>query len=187
MRIISGVFKGRRIPTTSGPGYRPATQRVREAVFSILTSRGMAWQGSRVADLFAGSGSLGLEALSRGAGHVLFVEQNRRAAALLQQTLRGLGVGKERYRVAVSDVTAMVRKAAAAPFDLTFVDPPYGTGLVRGVLTNALEHDWFAPRAMVVAEVEAAKDPQHEPVPGLEALLNRTYGQTRICLWRRSD
>lgn len=187
MRIISGVFKGRRIPTTSGPGYRPATQRVREAVFSILASRGMTWQGSRVADLFAGSGSLGLEALSRGAGHVLFAEQNRRAAALLQQTLRCLGVENERYRVVVTDVTAMVRKAAAAPFELTFIDPPYGTGLVRGVLAKALEHDWFAPGSMVVAEVAAAEDPQSEPVPGLEALLNRTYGQTRICLWRRSE
>ncbi|MFP4071423.1 MAG: 16S rRNA (guanine(966)-N(2))-methyltransferase RsmD [Desulfovibrionales bacterium] len=184
MRIIAGEFRGRNIHTVSGPGYRPATSKVRQAIFSMLESRGVQWSGTRVLDLFAGSGSLGLEALSRGAEEVWFVEKSRRAVESLRRTLSDLKVRQNRFRVAAQDLFTLLRHPAHDPFHVVFIDPPYGKDLLLPALKLALAGSWIGSETLVLAETEAdlVLDPQ--AVPKLELLVNRTYGQTRIYLWR---
>lgn len=184
MRIISGQFGGRRIKTVSGPGYRPATDKVRQAVFSMLESRGVDWEECRVLDLFAGSGSLGLEALSRGSKEVWFVELRRQAAALIAENARVLGVDPQRYRVLGRDVRTILRKAPWEPFDVVFVDPPYRKGLLEPALQGLLEAGWVEAGGFVAAEVEADVRPDPSRPAGLELLVEKTYGQTRMCLWQ---
>lgn len=191
LRILGGELKGRKVRTVSGPGYRPATAKVREAVFNILFARGMEFPGARVADVFAGSGSLGAEALSRGAASCVFVELDRRAAAAIQASLKDLGLGASRARVLETDAVALTRKPPArsllpvnfAPLDMAFVDPPYGQDLLAPVLRGLATHDWMAEDGLVLAELEASLDAP--AMDGLELLLDRTYGQTRIALWRK--
>lgn len=169
----------------SGPGYRPATSKVRQAVFSMLESRGLAWEGLRVLDLFAGSGSLALEALSRGAAFALFVEKNKKAAACVRGTLGDLGLAGDRARVAAADLFKLLKKAPEAPFDLVFIDPPYGKDLLLPALALAVDGGWIAPGAFVLAEVEDRLDlDPGDAHPGLTTVTDRTYGQTRIVLWK---
>ncbi|MGE4293268.1 MAG: 16S rRNA (guanine(966)-N(2))-methyltransferase RsmD [Desulfovibrio sp.] len=181
MRIISGRFGGRIIRTAEGPGYRPATSKVRQSIFSMLEARGLEWPGLRAADLFAGSGSLAMEALSRGADFALFVEKAAKAAQLIRANLKELGVPASRFRVAVSDVVQLLRKGPDKPYNLLFIDPPYGQDLLAPALEAVLDKGWLAPGGFVLAEVEAALEP--EDPAGLERITDRTYGQTRIVLW----
>ncbi|MFP4391304.1 MAG: 16S rRNA (guanine(966)-N(2))-methyltransferase RsmD [Desulfohalobiaceae bacterium] len=187
MRIISGEFGGRRLKTASGPGYRPATDKVRQAVFSILEARGLSWNELRAADLFAGSGSLGMECLSRGAAQVWFVEKNRKALSTIQSNLNQLGIPPSRYSLLGKDVLFWLRKASSREFDLIFIDPPYGHGLLSSVLEAVLQRGWLGPHALIMAEVESDLDPQQQVHDDAELLLSRTYGQTRICLWTAKD
>lgn len=182
MRLISGRLGGRTLRTAEGPGYRPATAKVRQSTFSMLEARGMQWGGSRVADLFAGSGSLALEAISRGAEYALLVEKSSKAAQIIQRNLKELGIPRSMGRVLVADVNQTLRKAAPQPFDLIFIDPPYGKGLLAPALELMIERGWPAPGGFILAEVEAALQPNTPP--GLECITDRTYGQTRIVLWR---
>lgn len=185
MRVISGAYGGRRLKTGQGPGYRPATDKVRQAVFSMLEARGLAWEGLTVADLFAGSGSLGIECLSRGAAHALFVEKSGRAAGLIRENLRGLGVERSRAAVLAKDVSAVLARAPEAPCGLVFVDPPYGKGLLAPALDALMGQGWLAEGGMLLAEVEAGLDLDPETVhPRLDVLTDRRYGQTRIVLWQ---
>jgi 16S rRNA (guanine966-N2)-methyltransferase len=187
MRLISGQFGGREVRSVSGPGYRPATSKVRQAVFSMLEARGVRWPGLRVLDLFAGTGSLALEALSRGAAFAAFVEKNRKAAAAIQGTLADLGLGPRRARVYASDLFALLKGPPEAPFDVVFIDPPYGQDLLLPALELALASGWIAPEAVVLAEVEArlALDPGAAH-PALAPLADKLYGQTRILAWTNS-
>lgn len=187
MRIISGEFGGRRLKTITGPGYRPATDKVRQAIFSLLESRGVLWQDIQAADLFAGSGSLGLECLSRGAQQVWFVEKNRRALGLIRENLSALQVPAQRYFLCNQDVLTWLYKSQRVNFDLIFIDPPYGHGLIIPVLRAVLKQGWIKEHGLILAEVESRFDIQSDPFPGVELLLNRTYGQTRICLWLVSN
>jgi 16S rRNA (guanine966-N2)-methyltransferase len=184
MRIISGQYGGRVIRTAEGPGYRPATSKVRQSIFSMLEARGVEWPGLRAADLFAGSGSLALEALSRGADFALFVEKAPKAAQLIRANLKELGVSTSRFRVAVSDVVQLLRKGTDKPYDLIFVDPPYGKDLLVPALEAVQAREWLAQGGFLLAEVEAALEPD-DPA-GLERITDRTYGQTRIVLWHRT-
>ncbi len=188
MRIASGEFKGRALKSGAGPGLRPATAKVRQAVFSMLDARGIVWPGARVLDCFAGSGSLGFEALSRGAALAWFVENNRAAARIIQENGQALGLGPGRFRVVAKDVLAML--AAKPPeglggFELTCIDPPYGKNLLPPTLEAALAHGWIAEQGLVLAEIEAKLE-QSAEIPGLETLVDRCYGQTRILLWKRN-
>lgn len=187
MRLISGQFGGREVRSVSGPGYRPATSKVRQAVFSMLEARGVLWPGLRVLDLFAGTGSLALEALSRGAAFAAFVEKNRKAAVAIQGTLKDLGLGPDRARVHAADLFALLKARPEAPFGLVFIDPPYGQGLLLPALDLALANGWVAPGAVVLAEVEArlGLDPGAAH-PALAPLTDKTYGQTRIVAWTSS-
>lgn len=192
MRIISGEYRGRTIRSLDGPsGYRPATGKVREAVFSMLAAAGLDWEGAHVLDVFAGSGSLGLEALSRGAAHVTFIEKDRRAAAAISGSLKDFGVPASRWTLAVKDFALVLNKPLSSgqrPFDLVFSDPPYGRDLLMPSLRLLLDNGWSADGGLVLAEVQE-KDPYpdqgHPLFDGyLEWIRNRLYGQTRICLWQ---
>ncbi len=187
MRIIAGRFKGRSIVTGEGPGYRPATARVREALFSMLAARGVVYAGLRVMDVFAGSGSLGLEALSRGAAFCRFIEKSRAAAGLIQRNLDALGAERGSFAVDAADAARALAGQAPAPFGLIFVDPPYGKDLLPPTLERITAGGWLAPDGILVAEVEdrLVLDAT-SAAPGLALLADRAYGQTRILLWQRT-
>ena len=184
MRIIAGEYRGRNLKTTTGPGYRPAMGKVRGALFSMLESRGISWSGARVLDLFAGSGSLGFEALSRGAAQVSFVEALPRAAALIRENAGKLGVAPERYQVLTEEVGKVLGKRPHAPFDVIFIDPPYGKNLMSPAIKAILRQGWLAENGILNAEVEGGLkfDPNKE-YPGLAVVADRRYGQTRLVLW----
>lgn len=184
MRIISGEYGGRSLKTTEGPGYRPATSKVRQAVFSMLESRGLYWPDVRVLDLFAGSGALTFEALSRGAEEGWFVEMNKKAASLITENAVKLGIEPKRYRVFAEDMKNVVNKPARVPFDLVFIDPPYGFNFLTPALTAVLRFGWLAEGGFICAEVESKLPlPPEAEHPELELIANRAYGQTRILLW----
>jgi 16S rRNA (guanine966-N2)-methyltransferase len=130
MRVIAGQYKGRVLRTVRDLSVRPATDRVKQTMFDILVNR-MEFDGARVLDLFAGSGSLGIEALSRGASHVVFVEQNDRAASFIEQNLTLLGC-ISRAEIHSVDATTF-RAHTDAPFDLIFADPPYAFASTREI------------------------------------------------------
>lgn len=185
MRIIGGEFRGRSIRTCEGPGYRPATGRVRESIFSMLEARGVRWQGLRVVDMFAGSGSLALESLSRGAQTAWFIEKNRKAAGVIRQNLSDLKLGGARARVLCKDIFTVLSRPPEKPFGLGFIDPPYGKDLMAPALEKALESGWFEDGAFILAEVEArVTAPDEGRLGRLELIADREYGQTRILVWR---
>ena len=144
MRVIAGAYKGRRLVTPSWPGLRPTSDKLRETIFNILAPR---VPGSRVLDLYAGTGALGIEALSRGAAGVTFVERDRRAQKLIEANLERCGItdGYAIIRASVEDALEQLRRQAVATnecaFDIAFLDPPYhrepGVGEVTGVLASA--------------------------------------------------
>ncbi len=174
MRVVAGQYGGRRIAAPKGDLTRPTSDRVREAVFSALGPL----DGERVLDLFAGTGALGIEALSRGAGPALFVEQDRRALAVLRENLTTLGIGGGDAEVRGSDARSALRTARARGdhYDLVFLDPPYRLApALGGELTEALA-GLLAPGARVVAEMD-----RRTPLElGLPCVLDRRYGDTRI-------
>jgi 16S rRNA (guanine966-N2)-methyltransferase len=182
MRIIGGRYGGRHIKVMEAVGLRPATGRVREALFSMLAARGLVFAGARVLDLFAGSGGVGIEALSRGAGLALFVERQSAVAKVVRENLASLGIPASVARVVQGDVAKVLPRLAGQTFDLTAIDPPYGQGLAGPSLEVLVATGLVAPGGLVVAEVEAAL--ALAAPAGLDCLADRTYGQTRIVLWR---
>lgn len=182
MRIIGGRYGGRHIKVAEAVGLRPATGRVREALFSMLAARGLVFAGARVLDLFAGSGGVGIEALSRGAAVALFVERQTAVARVLRENLAFLNIAAGQARVVQGDVAKVLPRLAGQTFDLTAIDPPYGQGLAAPTLEALVTTGLVAPDGLVVAEVEAGLE--LAAPAGLDCLANRTYGQTRILLWR---
>lgn len=186
MRVIAGEYGGRSIRTVEGPGYRPATSKVRQAVFSMLEARGVVWEDCRVLDLFAGSGSLAIEALSRGAAEAWFLDKNPQAVAAIKANLMAFQVKPQRCRVLLGDLLKTLAKPAAAPFDLVFVDPPYGLDLLPPAMEKAVNGGWIAPGGLVLAEVEAHCDFAGRVPAQLSPQTDRLYGQTRILLWQNT-
>lgn len=184
MRIISGSLKGREIKTSVGPGYRPAMSKVRAAVFSMLEARGVAWPGARVLDLFAGSGSLGFEALSRGAPFVCFVELDKKAARVIRENAGRFELESGRYAVHNQEVRAFLASRDMEPFDVIFIDPPYRGNFLSASVTTVLRKGWLREGGVINAEVERGidLDPATAFLP-LECLADRDYGQTRVMLW----
>ena len=150
MRIISGRLGGRRIKTVEGEGYRPAMGKTRESLFSMLTSRGVVWEGGRVLDLFAGSGSLAFEAVSRGAELAVLVENSAVAARCLADNIRQLGV-EDCVRLIRDDVRKTLNNTPMGCFDLVFLDPPYRKNLLNATLQGLLKRNWLAPGALICA------------------------------------
>jgi 16S rRNA (guanine966-N2)-methyltransferase len=179
-RIIGGSAGGRRLHTPSGVGTRPTSDRVREALFSAVESWCGSLQGLRFLDLYAGSGAVGLEAWSRGAGVVTLVEQDRRTASLISQNAKGLGFAKADVRVAA--VAGALHTPPTAPYDIAFLDPPYplDNAEVDADLAALAENDWLVPGAMVVVE-RSSRSPEPTWPPGLEQARSRRYGET--VLW----
>ncbi len=185
MRIISGKYKGRLLKTTTGPGFRPAMGVVREALFSMLDSRGIDWPATRVLDLFAGSGSLGLEALSRGAARVVFVESAPYAVKVINKNIEILQIEQEKAGVIQTEAAKVLSRPASEPFGLVFIDPPYRDNVLSRILALLVKNNWIEKGGIINAEVEARQ--KVNPVSlhsGLELLEDRTYGQTRVLLFR---
>jgi 16S rRNA (guanine966-N2)-methyltransferase len=183
MRVIAGQWRGRRIETPRGRATRPTSDRVREALFSALHSRLGGCEGLRVGDLYAGSGALGIEALSRGAAHVTFVESDRRAVAVIRRNLDSLDVTPTRVDVLPVDVSSAAgHRAWGAPVALLFADPPYriGKAQVAEVLTQYVLDGAISPGATVVYEHDA-RDEADWP-PGFIGVDERRYGDTGISI-----
>ena len=181
MRIVSGEFRGRALVAPPAEGTRPTSDRARQAVFNILEhapwSPGL--QRRRVIDLFAGSGALALEALSRGAAYALLVETDEAARGAIRQNIEKLDLFG-RTRVHRRDATDLGRKPAGdgAPFDLAFLDPPYAKGLGEKALAGLAGGGWLASGAIVVFE-RGVSEPDLE-APGYEVLDSRAYGAARV-------
>lgn len=184
MRIIAGRFRGATLAAV-GAGdaanhLRPTTDRVRESLFNLIAHAPLGdvpgIEGARVLDLFAGTGALGLEALSRGAETATFVDKGAKALKLLGENIARLRVG-EAARVIARDA-ARLGSNPGAPHDLVFLDPPYGKRLGEAALASALAGGWIAPGALIVWEESSPP----VPPPGLTALDTRRYGDTMITL-----
>lgn len=178
MRIVGGEFRGRGLATPSGPGIRPTSDRVRQTVFDMLAhSYGDPIRGGRVLDLFAGTGALGIEAISRGAAFVLFVDEGAEARGLIRANVDAFGL-TGRTRIFRRDATRLGDTGTVAPFDVVFTDPPYGHGLGERALAAALAGGWLRPGAVAVLEEDAAVAVQ--PVGGFEMLESRRIGDTQV-------
>lgn len=185
MRIVSGKLKGRAIVAPEGLGTRPTSDRARQAVFNVLEHA--AWAeplaGMRVMDLFAGSGALGFEAMSRGAAFCLFVETDEAARGTIREnadTFGLLGMTRVHRRSAIDLGTRPGSDGEA--FDLAFLDPPYGKGLGEQALLILLEGQWLKPGALVV--LERGSDEPAIATPGYQRLDERDYGAARVLILR---
>ncbi|WP_029894738.1 16S rRNA (guanine(966)-N(2))-methyltransferase RsmD [Desulfohalovibrio reitneri] len=184
MRITGGRFRGRRIHTGEGEGYRPATAKVREALFSMLSARGVDWSSCRVLDVFAGSGSLGLEAASRGAPFIRFVERDKRAAGLIRKSCKELGLQPGDWLMSQDEAARVLAKGPDLPYDVAFVDPPYGQNLLASALAQIVGKGWLRGGAWLVCEISADEDLGDLPEELGPPETDKRYGQTRILLWR---
>jgi 16S rRNA (guanine966-N2)-methyltransferase len=153
MRIIAGQFKGRRLKTPTWEGLRPTSDKLRETLFNILAPR---IEGARVLDGYAGTGAVGIEAFSRGATHVTFVEQDRRAVRLIEANLAACGV-KADYTIDTGDLVSVVRRQTGAVYDLVWLDPPYDLTNVRDALDAAARV--LQPDGLLVLERATRREP----------------------------
>lgn len=183
MRIVAGKFRGRAIAAPSHEGLRPTSDRVRESVFNILAHGipGFELAGARVIDLFAGTGALGLEALSRGAAYCLFVEDNADARALIRTNVEAFGLTGE-TRVFRRDATDLGPAGNMDSYALAFLDPPYGKSLGEKALAILSDGKWLQPGAVVVLEESAGV--AVAPPPEFNVFDTRTYGDTVITFLR---
>lgn len=178
MRIVAGEFRGRALHAPSGEETRPTSDRVREALFNILAHGDYRIAGARVIDLFAGTGALGLEALSRGAAYALFVESAASARAAIQRNIEAFGLtGRTRvFRRDATDLGAL--PSGLKPFDLAFLDPPYGRGLFAPSIEALVRGGWLAPGATLVAEERGGE--AFTAPPGFTLADERIYGETIV-------
>ncbi|GAA4722140.1 16S rRNA (guanine(966)-N(2))-methyltransferase RsmD [Sphingomonas lutea] len=176
MRIIAGRWRGRTIEASSGLATRPTADRTRETLFSMLTSRLGSFEHLRVADLFAGSGALGLEAMSRGAAHVTFVESDAAALAILKRNAAKLDA-----EVQILGGSAL-SLPKSEPFDLILADPPYGDGSGTSAIESVLRAEWLAPGGWL--SVETGRGEIVDP-GGLIVDAERNVGKAKLTLLRR--
>jgi 16S rRNA (guanine966-N2)-methyltransferase len=196
MRIVAGAWKGRELQSPQGNTTRPTADRVRQALFDMLLHAPWggrdAIEGARVLDAFAGTGALGLEALSRGAAFATFIERDPSALAALRANIARLRA-EGRSAIVAGDPLAVGKQASSKPAGarssssgevpsaLVFLDPPYGADLVPRALAHLTAHGWIAPGALIVAETART-----EPPLLAEVLAERTHGAARITIWRAS-
>lgn len=176
MRIIAGQWRGRPLAAPKGDATRPTADRTREALFSMLASRVGSFEDLAVADLFAGSGALGFEALSRGAASCLFVEQDRAALDALRANADKLGV-----RADIRATSVLALGPAPSPMDLILMDPPYGTGAGSVALDKLARLGWTGPATWI--SIETAKNEAID-VAGFEIDAERVHGKAKLTILR---
>jgi 16S rRNA (guanine966-N2)-methyltransferase len=182
MRVVAGRLRGRSIAAPKSQGVRPTADRLRESLFNILMhGYGDPIRDARVLDLFAGTGALGIEALSRGAAFTLFVDDGAEARALLRQNVEALGLGGT-TKVYRRDATKLGPAHPMEPFGLVFADPPYRQGLAEKALASAREGGWLIPDALAL--VEEAKDAKFQAPEGFEEIERRAYDDTEFVFLR---
>jgi 16S rRNA (guanine966-N2)-methyltransferase len=182
MRIVGGRLRGRTLAAPKSQAIRPTADRLRESLFNILAhAYDDPVNDARVLDLFAGTGALGFEALSRGAAFVLFIDDGAEARALLRENVEALGVGGT-TKVYRRDATKLGPVAPLDPFSLAFLDPPYGKGLAEQALAAARDGGWLTDSAIAV--VEEAADVAFEAPEGFEELERRKYDDTEFVFLR---
>lgn len=188
MRIVAGILKGRAIVAPDGQGTRPTSDRARQAVFNVLehAAWGASLQGLRVIDLYAGSGALGFEAISRGAAFGLFVETDDAARGAIRENADAYGLmGRTRvHRRSATDLGVRPGPVAEA-FDIAFLDPPYAKGLGEQTLARLIEGSWLKPGALVV--FERGSDEPDIDTPGYDRLDARDYGAARVLFLKVAD
>jgi len=181
MRIVGGALKGRSLKAPKGYDVRPTSDRARESIFNILTNRKPACDLAdiQVLDVFAGTGALGLEALSRGAASALFLDNSGPSLAVVTDNAANLGVVRQ-CRTLKLDATRLgpPPRLLSQPAALAFLDPPYGQGLALPALLGLARHGWLAPDAVVVVETESSAP--FDPPPGYTALDVRRYGAALV-------
>jgi 16S rRNA (guanine966-N2)-methyltransferase len=182
MRIVGGTLRGRPLAAPKNQAIRPTADRLRESLFNVLAhAYGDPVTGARVLDLFAGTGALGIEAASRGAAFVLFIDRSAEARALLRENATSLGLGGA-VRVFRRDATKLGPVHPLEPFSLAFLDPPYGQGLAEAALASARAGIWFTAGALIVVE-EATKSAFGAP-EGFVQLERRSYDDTEFVFLR---
>ena len=183
MRIVGGEFKGTHLQAPKGKGTRPTSDRVRESLFNILAHSfdDFTIEGVRVLDLFAGTGALGLEAISRGAAFALFVDNDPDARGAQRDNVEALGL-TGRTRLFRRDAAKLGKAGNMSKFELVFLDPPYGKRLAEKALSAALQGDWLKEGAMIVIEDQA--DAVLELPQGFTLLDERAYGGTKLVFVR---
>ena len=183
MRIVAGKFRAKRIEAPKGLATRPTSDRVRQALFNVLEHGAPQFDftNARVLDLFAGSGALGLEAMSRGARFCLFVEESADARAAIRRNVEALSLTGA-SKIWRRDATRLGEAGSMQPFDLIFLDPPYGKGLGLDALQSAASGGWIRDGAIAVLEERA--DAEVEPPASFEELDARVYGVTKIVVMR---
>lgn len=188
MRIVAGSLKGRAIIAPEGQGTRPTSDRARQAIFNVLehASWGINLHEARVLDLYAGSGALGFEALSRGASFALFVEIEDRARGAIRENMDAYGLfGRSRvHRRSATDLGPIPGSTGGA-FDIVFMDPPYAKGLGEQSLKGLLEGGWLKPGALII--YERGSDEPDIDTPGYERLDARDYGAARVLFLKLAD
>jgi 16S rRNA (guanine966-N2)-methyltransferase len=178
MRVVGGELKGRNIVAPASSDIRPTADRLRESVFNILVhAYDDPFQDARVLDLFAGTGALGIEAISRGAVFTLFVDNGAEARALLRNNVEALALGGV-TKVYRRDATDLGPAHPMEPFSLVFLDPPYGKGLAEKALASLRDGGWLKPKALLV--VEDAKSAAFVTPDGYEELERRAYDDTEF-------
>lgn len=184
MRIISGFLGGRKLRTLPDLNTRPAMARTRESLFSMLEARGLNYAGCRVLDLFAGTGSLAFEALSRGAAAATLVESGKAQCACLCANIAEFALDFQ-CQLVRQDVIRFLRKPQALPFGLVFIDPPYRHAYLSPCLAALGQNAWLSPGAFVVAEVE--KEAKAEVPTALLQVAQRLFGQTLLKIWKYGE
>ncbi len=183
MRIVAGRFKGRSLAAPRTQAVRPTSDRLRETIFNVLAhAYGDPVPGARVLDLFAGTGALGLEALSRGASFAQFVDDSTEGRGLLRENIEAMGVAGI-TKVFRRDATRLGDIKPNQPFTLVFCDPPYGKGLASKALVSALDGGWLAEGALLV--VEEAADAEVIVPAGLRLIEERAQGDTKVLFLER--
>ena len=182
MRIVGGRWRGRNLKGPADQAIRPTSDRLRESLFNVLAhAYGEPTENTRVVDLFAGTGALGLEAMSRGARFALFVDDGAQARALVRENVEALGLGGA-TRIFRRDATRLGAMPPQEPFTLAFLDPPYGRNLAPPALAALQAGGWLAPGALVV--IEEAAEADLGPQPGFDILERRAYGDTALTFLR---
>jgi len=185
VRIISGSAKGRKLRQFKGQHIRPTADRVREAIFSSLSSRMGSFENLKVLDLFAGTGALSLEALSRGASQAVLVDPSAQSAEIITENVEACGMNDRVILFKMPAGTFIAKPAFQGPFDLIFLDPPYNKNFIVPTLNGIVKNGLLAKQGVICIE-SAREDPIPDDLPGLMLLSRREYGSTSVSFYSLS-